>query len=160
MKLIQLNLVKNRLIYLRKNNFGYVFQNIELNEYLTIKENIQLPMLINKKILPKERTKLACDLLNKFGLLKRANHYPSEVSGGEKQRICIARALANNPQVILCDEPTSSLDKVNSKKVFTILRKLADEGYCVIVATHDEKVLDYVSICLKLLNGQLYEVKK
>ena len=123
-----LNLTNNELCDLRKNNIGYVFQNVELNNYLNALENVEIPMMINKKINKVQRKKRAIELLEKFDLKNRITHFPKELSGGEKQRVCIARALANDPKVILCDEPTSSLDKNNSKKVFGILKKLSEEG--------------------------------
>ena len=117
-------------------------------------------MMINKKINKEQRKKRAIELLEKFDLKNRITHFPKELSGGEKQRVCIARALANDPKVILCDETTSSLDKNNTKKVFGILKKLSEEGYCVIVVSHNEMVCDYADVCLELKKGQLFEVKK
>lgn len=149
---------RKELISLRKNNIGYVSQSMDLNDYLNSLENVLLPMLVNSDISKDERTVIAKKLLKKFGLEKRMNHYPKELSGGEKQRICIARALANRPKYLLCDEPTSSLDKRNTIKVFQLLKDLSQEGLCVIVVSHDEKVFDYADYCLELKDGKLIEV--
>lgn len=145
---------------IRNKKIGYIFQSVDLNEYLNATENVEIPMLINKSIDKKDRKKNAEKLLEKFGLKNRLSHYPKELSGGERQRVCIARALANNPKVILCDEPTSSLDKTNTKKVFSILKELSEEGYCVIIVSHDELVFDYADVCLELRDGKLFEVQK
>ena len=150
----------DKICDLRKENIGYVFQNVELNDYLTALENVELPMLINNKIPMKERKEKAIELLEKFGIKKRINHFPKELSGGEQQRVAIARALANDPKIILCDEPTSSLDSKNTKRVFKILKNLAEEGYCVIVVSHNELIFDYADVCLELENGKLHEVTK
>ena len=150
----------NKRCKIRNKEIGYVFQSVDLNEYLNAIENVEIPMLINEDIDKADRKKNAEKLLEKFGLKNRLYHYPKELSGGERQRVCIARALANNPKVILCDEPTSSLDKTNTKKVFGILKKLSEEGYCVIIVSHDETVFEYADVCLELKNGKLFEVKK
>lgn len=131
---------------------------MDLNDYLNSLENVLLPMLVNSDISKDERTIIAKKLLKKFGLEKRMNHYPKELSGGEKQRVCIARALANRPKYLLCDEPTSSLDKRNTIKVFQLLKDLSQEGLCVIVVSHDGKVFDYADYCLELKDGKLIEV--
>ena len=149
---------RKELISLRKNNIGYVSHSMDLNDYLNSLENVLLPMLVNFDISKDERTVIAKKLLKKFGLEKRMNHYPKELSGGEKQRVCIARALANRPKYLLCDEPTSSLDKRNTIKVFQLLKDLSQEGLCVIVVSHDEKVFDYADYCLELKDGKLIEV--
>lgn len=149
---------RKELISLRKNNIGYVSQSMDLNDYLNSLENVLLPMLVNSDISKDERTVIAKKLLKKFGLEKRMNHYPKELSGGEKQRVCIARALANRPKYLLCDEPTSSLDKRNTIKVFQLLKDLSQEGLCVIVVSHNEKVFDYADYCLELKDGKLIEV--
>lgn len=153
-------LSNSEICRLRNENIGFVFQNLELNDYLTAIENVELPMLINKKINSGERVRIAKYLLEKVGLKDRIQHYPNELSGGEQQRVAIARALANNPKVLLCDEPTSSLDKANTKKVFDLLKKISKEGFCVIVVSHDDSLFEYADICLELKNGNLFEVTK
>lgn len=140
---------------IRMKKIGFVFQDYYLDECMSALENITLPMLINKDIEKKEREKIATNLLEKMNLINRKNHLPKELSGGEQQRICIARALANNPEIILADEPTGNLDKENEKIIFSYLKALADEGKCIIVVSHSEEVKQYASEIIYLNNGTL-----
>lgn len=145
----------NELSKLRMEEIGFIFQEFYLDENLKAYENVVLPMIINKKIKKGERKELAINLLNDLGLENRINHYPRELSGGEKQRVCLARALANNPNYILADEPTGNLDEQNEEKVFDSLKKLSKEGKCVIVVSHSKKVEDYADVVLNIKNGKL-----
>ena len=123
----------------RGKNMGFVFQFHYLLEDFTALENIMIPMLIHGAG-KQEAEKRAEDLIKSVGLYDRKNHYPSELSGGEQQRIAVARALANKPEIILADEPTGNLDKANSLAVLEILKEQADNGVCVIIVTHDEYI--------------------
>ena len=118
-------------------------------------ENVMLPMLINTKINKNERKQRALELLDLVQLKERVNHFPKQLSGGEQQRICLARALANNPNYILADEPTGNLDTANEEIVFNILKKLSTEGKCVIVVSHSKYVLKYADYILNLKDGKL-----
>lgn len=140
---------------IRMKEIGFIFQEFYLDEYMSAKENIILPMLINKNIPKSERLNIAEKLLKKFDLLERQDHLPKELSGGEKQRVCIARALANNPSIILADEPTGDLDEENEKKVFEYLKELSKEGKCVIVASHSNEVKKYADKVINIENGEL-----
>lgn len=133
-KMSELELNKYRGRYM-----GFVFQFHYLLEDFTALENVMMPMLLNgaSQNTAKER---AFELIEKTGLLDRAGHYPSELSGGEQQRIAVARALSNKPELILADEPTGNLDKHNSAVVLDMLKKQAESGVCVIVVTHDEYI--------------------
>lgn len=128
---------------IRMGKIGFVFQGFYLNPYLTAIENVIVPMRINTEIAAKDRKGLALKLLKSFGAEALENSLPSQMSGGEQQRVCIARALANNPQIILADEPTGNLDEENEKIVFEYLKKLAEQGHTVIVVSHNERVKDY-----------------
>lgn len=128
---------------LRAKNLGFVFQGFYLNPYLNAVENVIVPMRINPDIPPKERKKRALKLLADFGVEEQKDSLPSQMSGGEQQRVCIARALANNPEIILADEPTGNLDEANEKVVFSYLKQLADEGHTVIAVSHNDAVKDY-----------------
>lgn len=139
----------------RMNEIGFVFQDFYLDEYMTAKENIILPMLINKNIKKQEREKLSDQLLEKVNLINRANHLPKELSGGEQQRVCIARALANNPSIILADEPTGNLDEENERIIFEYLHQLTEEGKCVIVVSHSNEVKKYADVIINIKNGKL-----
>lgn len=140
---------------LRMKEIGFVFQEFYLDEYMTALDNVILPMLINKEIDKQNREKIAIDLLKKFKLEGRESHLPHELSGGEKQRVCIARALANNPSIILADEPTGDLDEENEKMIFNYLKELSNEGKCVIVVSHSNEVKNYADILIELKSGKL-----
>lgn len=140
---------------LRMKEIGFVFQEFYLDEYMTALDNVILPMLINKEIDKQNREKIAIDLLKKFKLEGRESHLPHELSGGEKQRVCIARALANNPSIILADEPTGDLDEENEKMIFNYLKELSTEGKCVIVVSHSNEVKNYADILIELKSGKL-----
>lgn len=133
-KMSELELNKYRGKYM-----GFIFQFHYLLEDFTALENVMMPMLLNgvSQNSAKDR---ALELIEKTGLLDRAGHYPSELSGGEQQRIAVARALSNKPELILADEPTGNLDKNNSIIVLDMLKKQAESGVCVIVVTHDEYI--------------------
>lgn len=141
--------------YLRMDNIGFVFQDYKLDANMRAYENVILPMLINKKIDKKERLNLALNLLSSVGLKDRVDHFPKALSGGEQQRVCIARALANNPDYILADEPTGNLDEENEKNILNILKGLSQNGKCVIVVSHSSEILKYADEVLTLKNGKL-----
>lgn len=145
----------NDLSNLRMKYIGFVFQDFYLDEHLKAYENVMLPMLINKEIKKEERKEKAIKLLTDLGLSERINHYPKELSGGECQRVAIARSLANDPKIILADEPTGNLDEENEKLVFETLKDLAKKGKCVIVVTHSEEIKKYADEILKITKGKL-----
>ena len=137
----------------RNKTMGFIFQMINLQSFLTAKENIMVPMLIlgTQK---EEAERKANELLEKMNMVKRANHLPSQLSGGEQQRIAVARALANDPKIIFADEPTGKLDKKNSELIIDILESLSKEkGMSVIMITHDENIAKRFSRIIKLENG-------
>ena len=128
---------------LRMKNIGFVFQGFYLNPYLNGEENVIVPMRINREIPSTDRKQIAEKLMADFGVENLKSSLPSQMSGGEQQRVCIARALANNPDIILADEPTGNLDEENEKIVFSYLNKLAEQGHTVIAVSHNEAVKDY-----------------
>lgn len=147
----------NDISQFRNKTMGFVFQLIYLQDYLTAVENVMLPMLIDKKPKPKAK-KRAMELLDSVGLADRASHKPSAMSGGEMQRVAVARALANNPKVIFADEPTGKLDKKNSENIIELLTDIAKkEKMSVIMITHDESIAKKFNNVLWLEHG---EVKK
>lgn len=143
------------LSYLRMKNIGFVFQEFNLMPTLKAYENVIVPMLINKEIENKDRKNRAIELLKNVGLSERVSHYPRELSGGEQQRVAIARALANNHNIILADEPTGNLDEQSEKEVFTLLKKLAQNGKCVIIVSHSNEIKKYADKVYYLNNGKL-----
>lgn len=130
---------ENELNAYRGKNMGFIFQFHYLLEDFTALENIMLPMLIAGAA-KDTAEKRAAELIASVGLTERSAHLPSELSGGEQQRIAVARAVANNPRLILADEPTGNLDKTNSAAVLEILKNQAESGVCVIIVTHDENI--------------------
>ena len=150
----------NEMSNIRLKEIGMIFQDYYLNPRLSAKDNILIATLINKKIKPNNRNKLVETELEKFKLNERSNHYPHELSGGEQQRVCILRALINNPNYILADEPTGSLDPKNSNNVMNILKDLAKNGKCIIMVTHDYRNIKYADYVYTLKNGKLIEENK
>jgi len=138
---------------LRKGNMGFVYQFHHLLKEFTSIENVALGSMIlgeNKK----RSLDKASDILNKFGLAERLNHFPSQLSGGEKQRVAMARALINKPDLIFLDEPTGNLDKDTSREVINYLNQLADEfKSSIIVATHDPEFRNFSDKILTMDSG-------
>ena len=143
---------------LRNLEIGFVFQDFFLDEGLTALENVMVPMIINANIPKEEREVIAKKLLKEVGMEDREKHFPKELSGGEKQRVAIARALSNNPNILLCDEPTGNLDEETENKIFTLLKKLSKSGKCVIVVSHSNEVKSYADVMLYLKDGKLNEI--
>lgn len=128
---------------LRNKKIGFVFQNFLLNDYLTVIENVCLPLITNKKLSKYEKQNKALKILNQLNIESKSKRFPKELSGGEQQRVAIARALINDPNIILADEPTGNLDRDNENEVFKELKKLANAGKCVIVISHSQEILKY-----------------
>ncbi|ACK42333.1 MULTISPECIES: amino acid ABC transporter ATP-binding protein [Dictyoglomus] len=120
-----------------RQKVGMVFQLFYLFPHLTVLDNITLAPIKVKKMDPKIATEKAYELLKRVGLVDKAKSYPSQLSGGQQQRIAIARALAMEPEVMLFDEPTSSIDPEMTKEVLDVMRELAHEGMTMIIATHE-----------------------
>jgi lipoprotein-releasing system ATP-binding protein len=140
-----------KLARFRNNNIGFVFQFHHLLPEFTALENIMIPQMINR-ISEKKATEKAKDLLNETGLTDRANHKPAELSGGEQQRIAVARALANDPQLILADEPTGNLDSQNSVILQELFKNLKNKlNKTFVIVTHNQDLIS--------LADNLYEMK-
>lgn len=151
------NISEDEKADIRQKKIGFVFQSFYLNPKLTAIENVMLPMYINKDIESSNRRRKALKLLTNFGLENRINHYPKELSGGEQQRIAIARALANDPDFILADEPTGNLDVKNEEIVYNTLRDLANNGKAVVVVSHNENIKKYADKVFYMNSGKLSE---
>lgn len=145
---------KDRVNFYRKK-IGFIFQGFYLQPQLTIKDNIAL-MAIFAGISRLEREKRVYELAEKLGIRETLNQLPSEISGGQAERACIARALYMSPEIILADEPTNNLDPDNAKNVIEILKKLqVEEQSTVIIATHDPMVEKYATQILSLKDGSI-----
>lgn len=138
----------------RCNKVGFVFQAYNLVSTLTVAENIAFPMEWTQTP-EKEVEKRVEELLKTVGLEHRANHFPSQLSGGEQQRVAFARALANNPELILADEPTGNLDVKNAQKIIQVLQFLKSQGKTVIVSTHDSQIRELADQVFCLDEGKL-----
>jgi putative ABC transport system ATP-binding protein len=138
----------------RCNKVGFVFQAYNLVSTLTVAENIAFPMEWTQTP-EKEVEKRVEELLKTVGLEHRANHFPSQLSGGEQQRVAFARALANNPELILADEPTGNLDVTNAQKIIQVLQFLKSQGKTVIVSTHDSQIRELADQVFCLDEGKL-----
>lgn len=150
----------NKSLTLNKSaKIGFVFQDYQLLQNMTALENVMIPMLLNNEIKRKNRRDLAIRLLKKVGLEDRKDHYPKELSGGEQQRAAIARALANNPEIILADEPTGNLDKKNETAIFELLKNISQDGKCVIIVSHSLNITNYADYIYKLQNGKIFGEK-
>ena len=143
---------------IRNDKIGFIFQDYNLDPYLKAYENVIVPMRVNKKNKKIDKKEKAISLLESVGLEKRINHFPRQLSGGEQQRVSIARALANDPDIILADEPTGNLDEKNEKIIFENLKRLTNQGKCVIVVSHSNEVKKYADCLLEIKNGNIEEL--
>ncbi len=143
------------LARIRNRKIGFVFQSFNLIRRLTAVENVELPLLV-AGMAPKERRRVAMALLEQFGIASRADHKPNELSGGEQQRVAVARSLAANPLVILADEPTGNLDTKNTDLVMDILEKLnKDMGKTLVVITHNTEVAYRSKKIISMRDGKI-----
>lgn len=138
------------LTTIRRDKIGLIFQQFHLVSYLTALENVMLAQYYHS--VPDEKE--AMEALDKVGLADRAKHLPSQLSGGEQQRVCVARALINYPEIILADEPTGNLDEANEKIVVDLFRKLHEDNTTLIIVTHDPEVAEVAQRTLVLRDGR------
>jgi putative ABC transport system ATP-binding protein len=151
---------ENSLAIFRRKNIGFVFQSYNLIPTLTAIENVELPMIFFNKNL-KERRERAIFLLTKFKLEERINHKPSELSGGEQQRVAIARSLANDPEIILADEPTGNLDSKTGESIMgEFLNINKDFNKTVIVVTHAREVAEYANKIIHIKDGNIESIEE
>jgi putative ABC transport system ATP-binding protein len=144
------------LTAIRRDKIGLVFQQFHLVPYLTALENVMIAQYYHS--MPDEQEALTA--LERVGLKERARHLPSQLSGGEQQRVCIARALINYPMLILADEPTGNLDEANESIVLGIFQQLHREGHTIITVTHDPEVAELAERCIVLEHGRIAAQKK
>jgi putative ABC transport system ATP-binding protein len=153
-----LHLSEQEKLLFRATHVGFVFQQFNLIPTLTAAENVAVPLIINgaDRI---EATKKAADLLDHVGLHGRANSFPNQLSGGQQQRVAIARAIIHNPRLVVCDEPTSSLDGETGQKVMALLKELSMKGdRSLIVVTHDSRILKYADRIAKMEDGRIIDI--
>lgn len=148
---------RNQRADLRRGSIGFIFQFFALIPTLTAYENVELPLLLNGTH-SSERRQRVTELLEAVGMSERAHHRPDQLSGGEQQRVAVARALAPRPLLILADEPTANLDTENGKQVMEIMQRLNQEtGVTFVFATHDPRLFGYARRTIALRDGQVAE---
>ena len=146
-------LSEDRLSKLRQNNIGVVFQSFHLIPTLTALENVATPLEISSSKKPAE---YAMKALDRVGLLKRADHYPSQLSGGEQQRVALARAYVSNPKILLADEPTGNLDQNTTLSVFESLLKIVKKtNLAALIATHNLDLAKRMDRVVELIDGKI-----
>jgi len=140
----------------RREFLGFVFQSFHLVAYLTVIENVMLPLAVVKAGKKKKRS-MAEDALSQVGLLEKAHRLPSQISGGEKERVAIARSIVNEPPVLLADEPTGNLDTKTSREIMELLHKLNRAGMTIIMVTHSPECAGYARRIMNVSDGRLME---
>ena len=145
----------NKLAEMRNRKIGFVFQNYNLLARTTAISNVLLPLIYAGG--GRQKEKVALEALDRVGLAGRANHKPSELSGGEQQRVAIARALVNSPSLILADEPTGNLDSKATEEIISIFCRLHQEGITVVMVTHEMDVAEQAKRIVRLLDGKIVE---
>lgn len=142
----------------RNQKIGYIFQNFYLEPEYTVYKNVEIPLIIAgyKK---KERDDMVQDALKKVNMQHKINQLAKTLSGGEKQRVCIARALVNQPDIILADEPCGNLDSKNTQIILQILKKLNEEGKTVVMVTHSQSDAEVADQCITFKDGKIMNEK-
>ena len=150
---------ENSLTEIRRTTIGFIFQSFGLLPLLSAFENVELPLRISG-VEHGERSNRTKEALDIVGLNPRSNHRPYELSGGEQQRVSIARAIVTKPAIILADEPTGELDSTNAKSIFGLFKDMVvEQGMTIIAATHDSSLLSMADEVKEIRNGGLYEVQ-
>ena len=148
------NLEENALVDIRRGKIAYVFQQYHLLPSLTALENVLLPLMFGGE---NRKAEKARDILRRVGLEKRAEHKPSQLSGGEQQRVAIARALVNDPSLVLADEPTGNMDQETGREILGLFEQLNKEGRGIIMVTHDPEIAKYARETIVLCDGQIID---
>lgn len=150
-----ISMTEDQLALFRRNNVGFVFQSFNLIPTLNVLENIGLPLFpepVQRKVMLERAKKAAMDV----GLGERLKHYPGQLSGGEQQRVAVARSLINNPKVIFADEPTGNLDSKTGEKIVELLRTLnREKGQTFVLVTHDDKIASESDRIVRLVDGRI-----
>jgi putative ABC transport system ATP-binding protein len=151
-------LSERALTDLRLNTIGFIFQSFNLVSVLSVFQNVELPLLLQRQLDTDERRARVMALLDRVGIRDYAKHRPNELSGGQRQRVAIARALVTRPQLVLADEPTANLDSVTGKNILDLMKELNHtEGTTFIFSTHDHSVMAHASSIVRLADGQLVD---
>ena len=152
-KKIVTDLNQVQLTQFRRENIGLIFQKHYLIPYLTALENVMIAMYYHSTVDENQ----AIDSLTKVGLEHRLDHKPSKLSGGEQQRVCIARALINNPKILVADEPTGNLDQKNGQIVLDLIHSLHQEGHTILLVTHNMDIAKQGNHIMQIIDGKILE---
>ena len=139
----------------RSEYIGFIFQSFQLIPYLTVLENVKLPMAVTDQK-KKTKNKMALEVIDRVGLGAKAHRLPDQLSGGEQERVAIARAIVNKPPIILADEPTGNLDSKTAEEIMVLLQTLNKDGHTVIVVTHNPGVEAYADRTIRVRDGECH----
>ncbi len=147
-------LTQERRSDFRREYLGFVFQGFHLIPYLTVLENVMLPLAVSKET-RKQKRSMAMEALSRMGLPDKAGRLPGEISGGEKERVAVARAIVNEPPVLLADEPTGNLDSRNSREIMSMFQRLNGSGMTIVMVTHSEECAGYAQRVMYVSDGKI-----
>jgi putative ABC transport system ATP-binding protein len=139
----------------RSEYMGFIFQSFQLIPYLTVLENIKLPMAVTGRT-KKEKNSMAMDVIDRVGLGEKTNRLPDQLSGGEQERVAIARAIVNKPPIILADEPTGNLDSETAREIMGLLKSLNSDGHTIIMVTHNSEMGAFASRTIQVRDGNSF----
>ncbi len=142
---------------MRNKRFGFVVQDFALIDEYTVYQNVMLPVKYNRDLSEKTMRPKALDLLKTLGIYEKRNTYPRKLSGGQKQRTAIARAIINDPNIILADEPTGALDQQNGQEIIRLFRQINRTGKTVVIVTHDMNVAGQCDRTVRMLDGRVVQ---
>jgi len=149
-------LTRDKLADFRREFMGFIFQSFQLVPYLNVLENVQLPLAVTHHSEAKKK-ELAMAALERVGLKDKAHRLPNQISGGEQERVAIARAVVNEPPILFADEPTGNLDSRNSAEVMNLLKKLNSDGQTIVMVTHSRRNADYADRLIEVVDGRIKE---
>ena len=151
-------LTERQLTTLRLETIGFIFQSFNLVPVLSVFQNVEFPLLLQKRFTAGQRRERVMSLLDQVGLASHAHHRPNELSGGQRQRVAVARALVTRPHIVLADEPTANLDSVTGQQIIDLMKDLnRNEGTTFIFSTHDPKVMSHANAVVLLKDGRFVE---
>jgi len=149
-------LSERELTSLRLNTIGFIFQSFNLVPVLSVFQNVEFPLLLQRRLKGSERRARVLTLLESVGLASHAHHRPSELSGGQRQRVAVARALVTKPPLVLADEPTANLDSQTGATIIDLMREMnRRDGTTFVFSTHDPKVMSHASAVVRIADGQI-----
>lgn len=153
-------LKESQLTELRLNTLGFIFQSFNLVSVLTLFQNVEFPLLLQRKLDAKQRKERVMQLLEQVGLATHAKHRPNELSGGQRQRVAVARALVTDPLIVLADEPTANLDSETGQQIIDLMKALNQQkGTTFIFSTHDYKVMQHANQVVRLADGKIMGIE-